>query len=429
MLVLLVVFVGAVKSCESICEFLYDNPREDWKSHSSITETFFEDAVEKGKVTGIISASFDIFPSCDYKKYDNILHDFLRFCVKETGEPNQPLVLRIEYSESNGYTIFKVSGKNGDGEYGTVLGEKGEDVTGKAANFQISDRSSKFYKIYLGDPGNSSSLDYNFKSTANWNWFQNKNVRLQDVVRIKNGGRCIVYEYISACSDPTPRLCDKDQSNSEDVNLGSSYTLTCTGSGAPYLDVKWTKDGIASDIEPTNYVDTSQADHKITSTVTIADSLTTDHLGSWICTIFNKNFGDNVIKKYVLQYTHQVSLLRSPELDYYKAYGKDTEFQWVVQGWPLEHVTVDCGDEVNTTRNESGYTTSIPPRLIMTVTLTDEDVVNCTLKDNDKDLDTRQITRAGYNCEAGEGGVGKYCEECITGETSVAAKGILDENI
>ena len=140
MLVLLVVFVGAVKSCESICEFLYDNPREDWKSHSSITETFFDDAVEKGKVTGIISASFDTFPSCDYMPEDrNMNHDFLRFYANETGEPNQPLVLWIEYSESNGYTIFKVSGKNGDGEDGNNIGEKREDVTEKAANFQISD--------------------------------------------------------------------------------------------------------------------------------------------------------------------------------------------------------------------------------------------------------------------------------------------------
>ena len=50
-------------------------------------------------------------------------------------------------------------------------------------------------------------------------------------------------------------------------------------------------------------------------------------------------------------------------------------------------------------------------------------MVNCVLKDGDKDLDTREITRVGYNCEAGERGVGKDCEVCETGQTSRAGVG------
>ena len=418
---ILALLAVSVRGCDkAICEFVYNKP--NWEEHSSIEDTKFEVTVEQGKVTGIVTASFDIIsPTCVYKKTTWQLHDFLRFYTRGSGEPFQSLVVKIRYSTD---TYFDINGKNGNAE---KVGDTDRTITRKAADIQISDQYTDYYKIYLGDPGDATSVNYNFESEDNWNWFQNVNneVRLRDTVRIKNGGRCTIFKYISACSDATPRLsCDEQEPITQTVNLGSPYTLTCSGFGAPYLDVKWTKDGEPTVIQPTNaYSDTAtEADHRIKSTVTI-DRVSTDHLGTWTCTILNKNFMNSVTKTYTLQYTHFVSLISSSPLDYYTANSEDTEFEWVIQGWPLDQVTLNCGDEDMVTRDESGYTSSTPPQVRLTLTLRNQDVVTCALRNGDKDLDTRQITKVGYKCEAGEGGVGKDCEECPARQTSKAGVG------
>ena len=145
----------------------------------------------------------------------------------------------------------------------------------------------------------------------------------------------------------------------EIVNLGSSHTLTCTGSGAPYLDVEWTKDGELTGLVPLNTETTSKPDHKIESTITISRVTILD-LGSWTCTFRNKNFGNTASKIYTLQYISPVYLHSSPDLDYYKSSGGESEFQWVIKGWPLEDGILDCGS-APVRRDESRCTTIIPP--------------------------------------------------------------------
>ena len=341
--------VVSVRSYEKICEFVYNNP--DWKDHSSKEDTFFEDRVEKGKVTGIVTASFDIIsPTCEYKQADHQIHDFLRFYTRGSGETFQSLVFKIRFSTDSGYTFFTILGKYENDEQIGVT----EYVTGKAADIQISDQYSDSYKIYLGDPGDAASFNYNFGSEDNWNLFQNNKVRLQDTVRIKNDGRCTVFKYISVCSDPTPRLYDEQEPITQSVNLGSPYILTCAGSGAPYLDVKWSKNSEPTDIQSTNTYTVTEADHRIESTVTIG-RVTSDHLGTWTCTILNKNFGNSVTKTCMLQPPYFVSLISSPPLDYYTANSEDTEFKWAVQGWPLDEVTLYCGGKGEVTRDELTY--------------------------------------------------------------------------
>ena len=410
---LVVVFVlltvNADSSCENICTFLYNNP--DWESHNSTADTEFIQPVTAGSVTGVVTASFETFTKIYGYSFDNLRFIKGEVVNDELNESDIPLFFKI-FLNSNGVIV----GKRGGTTYGrTTLGFKISD------NIQISDiMNSDFYDIFFGAPGEAHTMEYNLGISSTWEAFQNNKVRLKDVQTIKSDGRCTVYKYMSACTDPTPRLCDDEQHVSENVNPGSSFILSCSGSGAPFLDVTWTKDGNPTDIEPTIDHTTTEPDHKIQSTITI-DSITVDHLGNWTCTIMNMNFKESVSKTYELKYTHPATLVKSPDIDYYQ--GSETNITtliWVVQSWPLEQVTMDCGNiSVSTGEN----TTSIPPQLTFALVLSMQHVVNCVVKDGDTVLETREITRVGYNCKAGEGGVGKECKVCETGKTSEAGIG------
>ena len=404
--VLVVLTVNADSSCENICTFLYNNP--DWESHTSIADTKFTQSVTAGSVTGIITASLETFTPYPEKNFDN-----LRFIKSKTNERYQPIFFKITWSGNGEFFVGKLD--NGD------LTEKIFPSNRIRKSIQISDQDQDFYKMYIGQPGTADSWDYDYGGSSDWDAFQN--IRLRDVQRIKSDGRCTVYKYISACTDPTPRLCDYEQHVSENVNLSSSFTLSCSGSGAPFLDVTWTKDGNPTDIEPKTVNTTTEPDHKIQSRITL-NSITVDHLGIWTCKIFNKNFGNSVTKTYTLKYSFPANIVNSPDIDYYQgseSETNDTTFTWVVQSWPLERVTMECGD-VLVSRDED--TSSVPPRVTFALVLRMQDVVTCVIKDEDKVLETRDITRVGYNCEAGEGGAGKECKVCVTGQTSEAGIGI-----
>ena len=406
LLVLALFFLSleTIKACTSICSNLYSNPK--WEGHKNKSDTFFNVPVTSGSVTGIITASFKTFTS-DY----GANYDFLRF-LNSADQRNQSLVFQIDKNINYGYIRGKINK--------IIIGDKrlSHRIYG---SIQISDLDSNFYNIFIGNPGEAKTYEYNYPVLSTLKQSQKYMMRLRDTAFIKSDGRCSVYKFISACSNSTPILCDK-QLVTENVNLGSPHTLTCTGSGAPFLDVKWTRDK-ATVPDWTNTYNNTTADQKISSVVEI-DNITFDHLGEWNCTIRNSNFGNNVTKTLVLQYTSPVTLLDYPHLEYYKDNGPDTEFKWIVQGWPLQQVTLDCGNaNSSVTRNETGYMTFIPPRFRFLLTLRNEDVANCALKDGDKVLNTRHITRFGYNCTEGEGGAGKDCEVCKPGQTSVAGVG------
>ena len=409
-----VLTVNADSSCENICKFLYNNP--DWESHTNIADTAFRQSVPAGSVTGIVTASFETLAE---SYYEGTRFDYLKFIKGQViddslDESDQPLSLE-QYLYSYGYSDGYISGKQGGKLYGyTALGYK------ILYNIQISDLNSDSYDIFFGDPGEAYNLKYKYGSSSTWERFKNNNVRLRDTQTIRSSGRYTVNKYISACTDPKPRLCDDEQHVSENVNLGSSFILSCSGSGAPFLDVTWTKDGNPTDIEPTTVHTNTEPDHKIQSSLTI-DRITLTHLGTWTCTILNKNFKENVTKIYKLKYSYPATIVVSPKFDYYHgSESHTTTLTWVVHSWPLEQVTLDCGN-ISVSKLES--TVSAPPHLIFTLALRMQDVVNCNLKDGEKVLETREITRVGYNCKVGEGGEGKECEVCETGKTSVAGIG------
>ncbi|KAL5258061.1 hypothetical protein ACHWQZ_G012873 [Mnemiopsis leidyi] len=410
--ILVVLTVKVDSSCENICTFLYNNP--DWKNHSSIEDTVFNISVTAGSVTGIVTASFDIF----YPSYGDHFHylksDYLGF-EKGTSGADRPIYMRITCNDQDGSVYVSIYGMQGGTRNGMKLEYKISN------DIQISNSNSNFYDIFIRHPGWAQKLEYNHGNDSIWKTFKNNEMLLVNVDNIKiSDGRCTVFNYISACTDPTPILCDDEQQVSVNVNLGSSFNLSCSGSGAPFLDVTWTKDGNPTDIEPTTVNTTTEPDHKIKSTMTI-DSIKLYHLGIWNCTILNENFGNTVNKTYELKYNYTATIVKSPEFDYYKGSKiDDTTLTWVVQSWPLGHIRMDCGD-ISVSRNED--TASIPPQVKFTLVPSMQDVVNCVLINGGKVLETREITRVGYNCEAGEGGVRKHCENCDTGQTSLAGIG------
>ena len=415
MLGLLVLLSGAADCCVKVCEFLYNNP--GWDNHSSIDDTSFEDSVDKGKTTGIITASFDTFPDTTYDNSDMIKrYDFFRFHTTVSGGNNQSLFFFIYFSR-NGNTLFYIRGRGAR----AATSKTREEVKGKAGDIQISDENPDFYQIYLGDPGAATSVKYSYDRTETWDWFQNNNVRLQDTVRIKNDGRCTVFKYISACSDPTPRICNGEEVVTRHVSLGTSMTLTCTASGAPYLDVEWTRDNAMTEKEQIKEIDTSEADNRLESSL-IIENIQTYDLGTWKCKVFNKNFQKNVTKTYILEYSLTRSVIKAPDLDYYTFNNDYTEFQWVVEGWPLDQVNLECRGGGDIIKHKEGYTTSIPPQVSLTLRLRGQDVVVCILKDGEESLRVMNITRVGYSCKAGEGGVGKKCQLCQTGYTTLAGE-------
>ena len=301
LLVLLVVSFKAVTSCEKICEFLYNN--SDSQGHAIVNNTSFEVAVEQGSLTGIITASLDLCTPTEKTSYD-----FLKFYTHPSGQP-----LNIRIHRSGNLTWFRITGMDEKGnqtgywDLGTLRGKY---------PLQIG-QFLHYYKIHLGPRGKgmTMSLEYNYNKVEDWNKFQNNNMRLKDTVRIKNNGTCAVYKYISSCSDATPRLCDEQATVTEAVELGSSYNLSCTGSGAPFLEAEWTKDGQAATVVPSNTNMTSQPDHRIESKLLLAN-ITTEHLGTWTCHIRNRNFGNSVTKTYWLCLDGMTSLPNAKSVEH-----------------------------------------------------------------------------------------------------------------
>lgn len=403
-LVLLLVLVtsGLSKetSCPNLCTFVYNDP--DWADKGG-NDTDFTANVESGTLgPGIVTAEY-VIPSSGH-------HDFLRF---HTGTPSdEPLALQFLKSRIRvlGYYL------------GNIYGEKYFDIPEPSDYIQITDQNSDNYVIIIGDTSWKSkvSLSYNYGSEDTWTIFQSNNVRLRDVTKIVNVRNSVtVFKYISICPDATPRLCDDQLSTVKEAKLGEPYTLTCSATGAPFLAASWIKDG---EIKPSSHSYVSDGpDHKITSNIDIR-SFTVDDIGKWTCSIFNKNFGDAVKKTHDLRYSWEVKIKQSPSENFYIAkVNRGTTFEWIVTGWPFDQVTLDCNDvdnrQLSTDKIEHPETD--PPSVNLKLTLQKEDQVSCIVKDGTKVLETANITRVGQGCVVGEKGVGKDCEVCSIGETSV----------
>ena len=397
--------VSSEIACPEVCTALHNDT--DW-SGSLYTDSSFDRPVNAGTVTGIITAEFQT-------SYDSFICASNKLEFKKDNF-NVPLALSFwpkKKIEVYGY------------QSGVKLGSQEFEFTDKMGHYvQISDRSSDHYSIKMGNTDPQApellSTDYNYDSASTWTEFKNSNIRLTDTRKITNEGECIVFKYISVCPDATPRLCDTEPSSSIPAELGQTYTLTCSGSGAPFLSVRWSKDGSEVTGSQESRV-TDRATHRIKSVLEIEDFAIGD-VGNWTCTILNENFGNQVTKIIEYIYRKEVEVILRPADNFYLATpGQKTTFEWKVTGWPLENVVLNC-EGVNASKiaeNRSGYHDNIPSSEF-SVTLEDEDQVICILQDGEEVLDTQNITKVGYGCVEGEMGVNKTCIPCPTGETSAA---------
>ena len=412
-LIVLIFFVKQATSyntnCPDLCTFLYLDT--EWVTNTNKEEAEFTRHLYSGSATGIISAEFNTYyhvsTECPVNK--------VQFISSEAGDFDIPLELTFYKSKMVYVNGFLTGAKTYSGKFDFPL-QMGD-------YFQLSDRDPNFYSVDMGIINNATamqSLEINYKSNETWEKYQNNNVTLHDTVRIKNGGNCVVFKYISVCPDATPRLCGEPSSVVE-AQLGGSYTLTCSASGAPFLAASWIHDGeLVTNSRETFVVD--KATHRITSQMEIQD-FSIDDLGEWTCTIRNKNFGNNVTKTIKYSYLSETTVTQAPSQDYYIPKNElSTPFEWTVEGWPLEQVTLNCHDikADNITKGSSEYQNNGPPIIKLTLTLQDEDQVLCKVTDGDKVLDTKNITKVGFGCVSGEKGVNKGCEECPQGETSQA---------
>ena len=386
---------------------MYNDP--DWAGKGG-NDTNFTANVESGTLgPGIVTAEYVIPSSRHYT-------EFLEF---HTSRPsNRPFQFSFVNSQ------IRVMGQY----LGSFDGDKYFDIPKPTDYIQITDQNPDNLVIIVGDTSwkSKASLSYNYGSEETWKLFQDNDVRLRDVTKIVNprNSNSTVFKYISICPDATPRLCDDQLSTVKEAKLGEPYTLTCSATGAPFLAASWIKDG---EIKPSSHSYVSEGpDHTITSNIAIGN-FTVDDIGKWTCSIFNKNFGDAVKKTHELRYSWEVNIKQSPSENFYitKVNG-GTTFEWIVTGWPFDQVTLDCNDVDNRqlTTDKSEHQETDPPSVNLKLTFQKEDQVSCTVKDGTKVLKTANITRVGQGCAVGEKGVGKDCEVCSIGETSV--KGTAD---
>ena len=298
-------------------------------------------------------------------------------------------------------------------------------LTEQNITLQISDVEmvqNKVYQLYLGTPGQAVSVLYGYKYPDIWDRFSD--TRLNSTTTIKNGDKATVVKSVTVCEHAQPKLCDDRPTEVIVAKFGASYTLWCSGSGAPYLRATWVRDTRNTTAEqPTETYDDSSADHVITSTIVIS-SFSYAHLGKWSCYIENKNFGFVASKTYILV------AVQVPTKTFFRSDAtEETRFTWTVKGWKSESASqlrLDCGDNLeNSTETEYGVSLFDQHASLFITNVSKPDVLDCTLYYHvgDKNstfhtLHWAKIKRVGYGCIAGEYGEDDMCLPCGYGETS-----------
>ena len=295
--------VISLQNCSNLCWFAFNNPSGPYTRGEENKITI----PSKHKVTGIVTISGEYFSPRDYqgRKYD-----LMRFIIK--GNELQPLVFNVQ--DDGDLRVYGI--KNYQNK---IYGKKATNYNFKDSKIHIQ-ISAIHNKMYVGKPGNASLLDYN-NTAANLS-------ELNRVTLITYDQFVSVYKFISICEHPKPILCDTKSSETTkilvptetiNVGLGMDLEISCTGSGAPYLQVEWVQNTYKNiTLELTETYNQSTADHAIRSTLKLTQ-FSVDNIGTFTCKSSNKNFKYSVSKVFTFNYSSKATFVLKPTVDYYTA--------------------------------------------------------------------------------------------------------------
>ena len=262
----------------------------------------------------------------------------------------------------------------------------------------------------------------------------NHTIRISDIVRISaNVSEYHKLNFISACNTSRPTICLSPPSLSPPT-LGHDYNISCVGSGAPYLTLKWKYDETLSVIQHPATYDTSRADHVIRSVLTLTNYSLQHSAGVFKCIVTNTNFGDITETVFRAPYpTEPVQITSAPLFmtslsqeeysvslvsDAMFSGGSVTTLQWNVTGWPLDNIHIQCNTSHTTYSSNSSSSTTSSSATFTVKLISNDDVIKCGAYNLSTPLSFTTLYRVGWNCSAGEQGVGLQCVLCDPGYTS-----------
>ena len=282
-------------------------------------------------------------------------------------------------------------------------------------SFQVSDMKPDFYETALELGTEVWKNSYNYDGSDE---------------RLSNTQKIVLYSVdsllqdiqISVCTDPMPVFCDSSpDSTMLEVVHGKRYELTCSASGAPFLKADWTHNGRKPAIHPVGSSTLLGAQYDLKSSIIIA-SLDDSHYGTWECIIYNKNFGyatSNSIKKSF--HFYPVTLLRAPTSFLIDPRNDSNEFEFLVEGYPLDSVYPECLPSVGIKVRQTTIHTSSQPRnrFEMSVSSDAANEFKCRINGSENTAIFNELfLKVGSRCKSGTFGMGNECLLCPHGTTS-----------
>ena len=355
--------------------------------------------------------------------------EYIRFMQDQDTEP---LVFQL-HSPREYTSVLTIFGEDKIGIYPdsdlelySLFDSMDANITIQVSNVHVT--TDNFYRVYLGNPGESHVINYSYRTKENWECLSF--MRLNTTTQIKADNHLAYLKSVSACLNDVPELCGPDVEIVV-VSQGEAYNLSCSVYGPPYLDVVWSNGTVGyngSGAQPVLSVE----GFLHTSTV-FRENFDEDHLGEWRC--FWKNLNLRTFSSSKVFYV--VELVRTPlNTTIYVRNPGNQIFEWIIRTHNSEKYGTKLMCEEEGSRNNNSYfiryhTNSTLNEHHVTLTVTETvtlDKITCTLYLEERtlqnnttilgELETTTFLREGYNCQSGYYGVGERCVKCGVNFTS-----------
>lgn len=393
--------LGSSNGCSNFCRFVWDNTTGN---ESSLYTTI----PSGNKVTGIITIDgfIEQTPPAQIDEYDRIFF--------YSGMMNMPIVFTMIKKSGNLADILHIHASYAQQD--TPNFEILSPFVNDTIAVQVSDETADtdhFYTVYTNTTGLKNKC--NFGNPGDWTRiYETNNLKISDTDKITSGPfGPYTFTYLSVCNTSQPKICRETSTTTPAI--GQDHNVTCIGSGAPYLTIEWHWDTSKTVTQHPTILNTSRADHVITSTITL-QNFTLAQSGDYTCLVTNSNFKDSISYKYSVTYTQPI------QANFTSAHifngGSITALQWNLTGWPLDNISVTCDDP--SSDYDSRISDSTPSGMFTSTFNTTSDMVTCTVNDSSTVVSMTTVYRIGMNCSAGEFGVGFRCVVCPDGMTSPA---------